>query len=112
MDPSDIKDKFLDLESRITKIEKILFNNQSRKKIESKTTNKYEGLTGGIAFLIDNSFFDNPKLVTEIMEELKKEGYYYGRQAVDILLRRDFVKKKKILTREKIENLWKYVIRK
>lgn len=108
----DIEDKFLDLENRVTKIEKILFNKQSRKKIESKTTNKYEGLTGGIVFLIDNRFFDKPRLVTEIIEELKKEGYHYGRQAVDILLRRDFVKKKKKLTRNKDDKLWKYVIRK
>jgi len=55
---------------------------------------------------------DTPKSVKEVQEELRKEGYHYSYESVDKLLRVDFMTKRKILTRIKENNVWKYVIRK
>ncbi|MHA7646651.1 hypothetical protein [Nitrosopumilus sp. S4] len=105
---SDAK-KIKELESRISKLEKAVFPSNVSKKTNSKT---YKGLTGGLSLLLDNNFFKKPKLVTEVQDELKKEGYYYSLQSTDTLLRRDMVNRKKILTRLKSGGVWQYVIRK
>lgn len=81
-------------------------------KIQKKEPKKYTGLIGGIQLLIDNGFFKKPVLVTEVNEELRREGYFYTVQAVDTILRRDMVKRKKILTRAQIDGVWQYVLRK
>jgi len=102
--------KIKKLEDRITKLEKEVFGTQ-RPSAKSKSTS-YKGLMGGINLIIENRFFKKPKLVTEIQDELKKEGYYYAIQATDTILRRDMVNRKKILTRLKVGGVWQYVIRK
>jgi len=69
-------------------------------------------LSGGINYLIEKDFFKKPKLVTEVQDELQKEGYYYSVQASDTILRRDMVNRKKTLTRIKVGGVWQYVLRK
>ena len=59
----------------------------------------FKGLKGGIDLLTSQGFFDNPKNAKEVTEELKKEGYFHQKEAVDTALRRDLVLKKKTLTR-------------
>ncbi len=103
------EEKINDVLERLEKLEKAVFGGK-KSKIESDK--KYKGLTGGINFLIDSGFLKNLKSTKEVHEEMKKEGYIYRKEAVDTILRRDFVSKKKILTRAKDGNLWKYVIRK
>lgn len=102
--------KIKDLEARILKLEKTVFGS----KVPSTTSKstKYEGLFGGINLLIENGFFKKPKLVTEVQDELQKEGYFRSIQATDTSLRRDMVNRKKILTRIKVDGIWQYVIRK
>jgi hypothetical protein len=75
-------------------------------------SNNYKGLVGGITLLIDNGFFISPKTANEVHAELKKETYYYSIQSVDSSLRKDFVSRKKILTRIQEGKVWKYVLRK
>jgi hypothetical protein len=98
------------LEKRITRLEKIILKGKTGN--DDKASNKYEGLTGGIQLVVDNGFFKKPVLVTEVHEELKREGYFHSIQAVDTIIRRSFVKKKKILNRVKIDGVWQYVLRK
>jgi len=50
--------------------------------------------------------------INEAIEELKREGYHYSKISVDKLLRINFMKNNRILTRIKEEKIWKYVIRK
>lgn len=78
----------------------------------SKSENKYKGVSGGIEFLIDKGFFGNPKSKKEVLDELKKEGYFHSSQTVDSALRHTFVNSRKILTRIKEKDVWKYVLRK
>src|SRR5690349_14735437 len=89
---------------RLSRLEKALF--VSKQKIPIKNEPKYKGLMGGINLLIDNGFFKKPVLVTEVQDELKKEGYFYSLQATDTILRRDMVNRKKFLTRMKIDGVW------
>lgn len=95
-------------EKRISKLEKAIFKEQ----IKSKEKLEFKGLSGGIEYLISKGFLNTPKSVKEIHNELRKEGYYYSEQSVDKLLRIDFMTKRKILTRIKENNVWKYVLRK
>jgi len=102
-----------ELEKRISILEKHVFG--SKRKIpdtSSKKSENYKGHAGGINLLLDNGFFNKPKLVTEVQDELKKEGYYYSLQATDTRLRRDLVNRTKILTRIQVDGVWQYVIRK
>jgi len=58
-------------------------------------------LTGRINFLIDEGFFKSLRSKKEVHMELKKEGYYHRPEAVDTLLRRDFVAKKRFYLEQK-----------
>ena len=102
--------KIKELESRISKLEKAVFN---KKKSSVKTKSKtYVGLKGGIKLLIDSGFFKKPVLVTQIQDELQREGYFRPLQSTDTILRRDLVQKEKVLTRIKVNGVWQYVLRK
>lgn len=102
--------KIKNLEERISKLEKTVFGNQT-KPVKNKDK-QYKGLIGGINLLIEQGFFNKPVLVTEVQDELQKEGYYHSIQSTDTRLRRDLVNRKKILTRLKVDGLWQYVLRK
>ena len=93
--------------------ENVQKNHESiRSKSESESPKQYKGIVGGIQYLIDNNFLNHLHSMREIYEELKKEGYFYRLEAVDTILRRDFVMKKKILVRTQEDGVWKYIIRK
>ena len=79
---------------------------------EKKESSNFSGLSGGINFLISQNFLNSPKSAKDVMDELKREGYFHSKESVDKALRRDFFNKKKILTRIKENNVWHYVIRK
>ncbi|MEO9277410.1 MAG: hypothetical protein ABI340_06505 [Nitrososphaera sp.] len=85
---------------------------ETKPKPIKEEVNQYKGLVGGVQYLVDNNYFNELRSMREIFEELKKEGYYYSLQAVDTILRRDFVLKKKILTRTQEDGVWKYIRRK
>ena len=101
--------KIKDIEARVKKIEIYLFGSSPKK--SPKKADAYKGLSGGLRLLIENNFFKKPKLVTEVQDELKKEGYYYSIQATDVNLRKSLVNRKKILTRIKVSGVWQYVLR-
>lgn len=82
----------------------------SLKKPEILKEKKYSGLRGGIEYLIDNDFFQNLRSSKETHAELKKENYFHSLESVDKRLR--FLVSKKLLTRVKDDNIWKYAIRK
>jgi hypothetical protein len=73
---------------------------------------EFKGLSGGIEYLISKGVLDTPKSVKEIQEELRKEKYHYPYDSVSKLLSVDFMKRQKIVTRIKENNVWKYVVRK
>lgn len=111
----DIEHALESLEKRVSRIEKIISiigKSNNKKQKEKPDTAKYKGLTGGINFLIENDFFNTLRSKKEVYEELKKEGYYHRPEAVDTILRRDFVGTKKILNRILEGNIWKYGLRK
>lgn len=63
-------EKINDILERLEKLENVVFNKKSKKIINNN--GKYEGLSGGIQLLIDNSFFNTPRNVPEIVSELKR----------------------------------------
>lgn len=109
MSTTDSK-KIKKLEKRISKLEKAVFGTVNSS-MKSKA-NQYKGLVGGLNLLIENGFFKKPVMVTEVQDELQKEGYYNPIQSTDTVLRRDMVNRKKILTRLKVDGIWQYVRRK
>ena len=96
-----------DHERRISALEG---KNQKEKKRESNKD--YKGLAGGIRFLVDNKFFNEPKTTKDIMAELKREGYHYTQSGIASTLSETFTKSQKILNRIKDKDGWKYVLRK
>ena len=104
----EIKKIMQDHERRLSKLEKAVFV----KKAKPKGNQEFRGLSGGIQYLISKGSLNVPKSAKEVQEELRKEGYHYGLQSVDKLLRIDFMTKQKILTRIRESNVWKYAIRK
>lgn len=99
--------KLEELDERTKKLESLV-----EKEPPKKEDKKFSGLTGGIKFLIKSGFFVHPKSVEEVKTELEREGYYYPYTSVDKILRVNFTKNKKILTRLKANKVWKYVQRK
>ena len=102
------EEKIKKLEARISKLESVVFGKETKK----PSKKSFSGLVGGINLLIENGFFNKPKLVTEVQDELQRESYFHPLQATDTALRRSFVKSKKNLTRIKIDGVWQYVMRK
>lgn len=98
------------IEDRIKKIEGVLFSDD--KPVELKTKENFSGLAGGIRFLIKNGFFNEPRTLKEVIDELKREGYHRSTSGVASTLSVTFTANQKILTRIKEEKTWKYVIRK
>ncbi|MCX6776094.1 MAG: hypothetical protein NT130_04580 [Candidatus Micrarchaeota archaeon] len=105
MDEEELSKILKNHEDRISKIEEIVF----KKKVT--ITYKHKGLSGGIQLLIENGFLNNPKTVSEISDELKREGYFGDKKSVDKLLRIDYLQKR-VLTRIKIDKIWGYAVRK
>lgn len=103
-----LEKKIQEHESRISELEKVVF----AKKIELKEKLEYKGLSGGIEYIISKGFLNTPRSVKDVYNELRKEGYYYPEKSVEKLLRIDFMTKRKVLTRIREENVWKYVVRK
>lgn len=111
---SDLERKIAELEKRVSILEKntverTLSNSISKDNASSK---KYKGLTGGIIFLVDDNFFNTLRSSREVHEKLMEKGYIYRLEAVDTILRRDFVSRKKILNRIIENKIWKYGLRK
>lgn len=104
---AEIKKMLEDHERRINKLEEKL---PKHKKQESEKN--YKGLSGGIKFLVDNNFLNEPKTANEIMAELKREGYHHSLASISKMLSVNYTKNKKILNRIKEERVWKYVLRK
>jgi hypothetical protein len=100
------------LERRLQEVEKKLEGKHARKIAEHEGEKDYSGLKGGITLLVDEHFFDVPKALDETIKQLAVKGYHHQNGAVQAALARDFMKKKRILTRITEENKYKYVIRK
>lgn len=90
---------------------RLLEGNTSKQK-KQESNKDYKGLAGGIRFLIDNKFLNEPKTTKDIMSELKREGYHYTQSGIASTLSETFTKSQKILNRIKEKDGWKYVLRK
>ncbi len=103
----EIKRILDDHEKRINTLE-----GKPLKQNSQKSSEDYKGLAGGIRFLINNKFLNEPKTANEIMAELRREGYHHSLAPISKMLSVDFTKNKKILNRIREKNGWKYVLRK
>jgi len=109
--------KLEEMDNRLERIEKKFFSvktEASLKKSKPTSTKKavYKGISGGVKMLIDNGFFETPRSMRQVIDELKREGYFYPPQSVDSAIRKDFFGRKKVLSRIKDGKIWVYVIRK
>lgn len=105
---AELEKKLETHEKRIKQLEKLMAPQQAKKEKEPN----FKGLTGGINFIISQQYLNNPKSVKEIVEKLKLEGYHYGEKSAEKILRVNLMQKRKILTRVREDDIWKYVIRK
>lgn len=108
----NVESALKELDSRLKKVEVKVFAQNSEPKPKVSAGNKnYTGLKGGIQLLINENFFSIQKSRDEIHKELARQGYHPAKSAMQTALNRDFMKKKRILTRIRDGNVWKYVIK-
>lgn len=69
---------------------------------------KAKGIQKGVQEILNNGFFSTPKSIVEAKSELERLGYFGMQQRIDTVIRRDFFKRKHLLTRVKANGSWKY----
>jgi hypothetical protein len=111
MDP-DVRKELDKLWMEVKELKKEKSAGKLHGKSKRKQKNNYKGLAGGVRFLIDNGFFDSPKNLNEIINELKREGYHYSKSGIASTLSETFVKNQRILNRIKENKSWSYALRK
>lgn len=107
----EVRHAIEELNRRVQKIEEFVGVGKTLK-TKAETTKDFKGLQGGINLLLEENFFITPKSKAETRKELAVKGYHHPEGAVQAALARDFMKKKRILTRIKDGKVYKYVIRK
>lgn len=89
--------------------------NRKRRK-NGNSTKILTGVGRDIQSLIDNNFFNEPKLMNEILQELKREGFFHDAKVIDRTITTTFLKNRRTLRRIKNEDggksRWKYLVRK
>lgn len=90
---------------RIERLENELFK---KSKNLLKNENGLKGIPKGVQEILNEGFFDVPKTVKEAKSELEKKGHFGSEARIDTVIRRDFFKRKKLLTRIKDGSSWKY----
>jgi len=72
-------------------------------KVSTKENEKnYFGVSGGIKMLIVDGFFQEPKLLSEVITRLRQEGFNYRRPVIAMALLRAV--RNRSLTRLEVEN--------
>jgi len=108
--PKDAIQKILDNhEKRLIRLEANLSPSFKPSKSNPKS---YKGLSGGILFLVERKFFNQPRSLREVKDELRRESYHYSDAPLAKTLSVYFCKNKKLLTRIREDRGWKYVLRK
>ncbi len=108
-DPEKLVQEIIGLLSELAKLAGVKTKKVSMvvqaKKIKAK------GATGGLRFLIDEGYFDDPKELPEVINKLQQEGRHYSAATVSMGLLN--LVRERLLTRfrEKKSKSWKYVIR-
>ena len=97
----ELKQIIKEHEDRISKLE----NNLISKKL---LPHNFKGIKGGIQLLMRNKFFNEPKSVNEIIDEMKKNGFVYDRSSIKNILRKDFLENN-LLQKIPEDTKWKYV---
>lgn len=100
--------RFTDFEERLGRLEEAVFGGNKEVKAPPK---KFDGATGGIRLLIEEGFFDEPKLISEVRERLKAEGYHYGDSTIAMGLVA-LVKQRSLVRFKQEGQHWGYAVRK
>ena len=102
-----------DLGKRVAKIEQILTANPKQANLEvqksKKPTRTKKSVGGLIMDMAEDGFFDTPKAFGEIVDELKRRGYYYPKTSLTLPLQK--LLRKKALGRISVSGKWAYVKR-
>ncbi len=107
------------LEKRLTALEGRMTSLEGKaasqpRETSSTKADEHLDLSGGIRLLVEGGFLDTPRSRKDVYEELKRLGYFHRKEAVSTALGRDWMKRKRVLTRvPKAEGKgWLYVKKK
>ncbi len=98
------------LEAKVAKLESQ--KEPVAKPVTTAEVESFGGLSGGVNLILKEGFLITPKSVGDVQKELERRGYYHSFEAIATLLRRDFMKRRQILTRVEKEGKWYYVLKK
>lgn len=76
-----------------------------------KNKKKYSGATGGVRLLLKEGFFDEPKRLLEVSNQLKMEGRHYPNPSLSMGLLNLVRERELIRIQEKGKKTWNYVVR-
>ena len=111
----DVRKIIDEMDSRLREVEKFIAKSKDaghKKEVKAENLGDYSGLKGGINSIIKGGFINTPRSRDEIHTELARLGYHYSRAAMQTALNRDFMQKKRLITRIKEGKLYKYVVKK
>jgi len=102
-----------DILERLDRLEAMVAKLESQKEplakpVTAAEVESFGGLSGGINLILKDGFMNEPKSVDEIQKELERRGYYHSFEAIATLLRRDFMKRRQIITRIEKNGKWYY----
>ena len=106
----DILNRLGRLEARVAKLESQ--REPLSKPMTAAEVQSFGGLSGGVNLILKEGFLNTPKSVDDIQKELERRGYYHSFEAIATLLRRDFMKRRQILTSVEKDGKWYYVNKK
>ena len=95
----EIKKKFETIEKRLDVLEGKKVSTTKEQKEKEVTWYKKVSTIHKIVILLNESFFDKPKTISEIVEELKSKDYHLKASDLTLPLRR--IVRKSLLTRTK-----------
>ena len=72
--------------SRLDRIEKVLF--APGNPLSSQNKKNFSGPSGGVRFLISRGFFKSKKLVKDVRNALRDNGYHYGGAQIQTAMNR------------------------
>lgn len=104
MDP-EVKKILDNFEGRLKVLERVLLKQGKNPLGNEKDT---KGIPKGVQEILEEGFFNTPRTVKEAKFELEKKGHFGSEARIDTVIRRDFFKRKKLLTRIKDGSSWKY----
>lgn len=111
--PQEIANEIITLVSELVKLAgvKVDFKPKGNPSETSEKSKLHTGATGGIRLLLSDGFFEEPRKLSQVRNQLKTEGRYYPNPSISMGLLNLVRDRKLIRIQEQGKKTWLYVVR-